>query len=85
MGEGTGAAEAVRPVDASEAAGAGENYTGVIRRGTEAHSIDGDAVVAFCEDRIGRMRSPVTRAIYAGMADRVRRGFFDERGEGDVY
>ena len=41
------------------------------------HVIDGDAVVAFCEERADRMKHPLTAAIYAGMKDRVQRGFFD--------
>lgn len=46
-----------------------------------AHAIDGDKVVAFCDERIARMKNPLTAAIYAGMKDRVKRGFFDNEGE----
>lgn len=42
-----------------------------------AHQIDGDAVAAFCEERAGRMKNPLTAAIYAGLRDRIRRGQFD--------
>lgn len=42
-----------------------------------AHPIDGDAVAAFCEERAGRMKNPLTAAIYAGLRDRIRRGQFD--------
>lgn len=42
-----------------------------------AHVIDGDAVAAFCEERAELMKQPLTAAIYAGLKDRVQRGFFD--------
>ncbi len=72
---------AVRPLDAMKPVLGTPNHTDVIRRATGAHSIDGVKVVAFCEDRIERMRSPLTAAIYAGLADRVLRGFFDQEGD----
>ena len=40
--------------------------------------IDGDAVMKFCRDRAAQMKSPLTAAIYAGLADRVARGYFDQ-------
>lgn len=43
--------------------------------------IDGDAVVAFCKERAERMKNPLTAAIYSGLADRVKRGFFDVEEE----
>lgn len=45
--------------------------------------IDGDAVVAFCRERAAGMKSPLTAAIYAGLADRVARGFFDVKEQRD--
>lgn len=45
------------------------------------HVIDGDAVEAFCKERAERMKNPLTAAIYTGLADRVRRGFFDGEEE----
>lgn len=45
------------------------------------HVIDGDAVVAFCTERAERMKNPLTAAIYSGLADRVKRGFFDVEEE----
>jgi hypothetical protein len=48
-----------------------------------AHQIDGDAVVAFCDERAERMKNPLTAAIYAGMKDRVQRGFFDINEQGE--
>ena len=38
--------------------------------------IDGTAVTEFCRERASRMKSALTAAIYAGLADRVARGAF---------
>lgn len=38
--------------------------------------IDGTAVTEFCRERAARMKSALTAAIYAGLADRVARGAF---------
>ncbi|WP_374978129.1 hypothetical protein ACEYYH_10635 [Microbacterium trichothecenolyticum] len=46
-----------------------------------AKPIDGDAVLAFCAERIERMKNPLTKAIYAGLADRIKRGQFDMNQE----
>jgi hypothetical protein len=65
------------------------NDTGVVRtrlndsrssdRGT-ASLVDGAAVESFCRERAERMKSPMGAAIYAGLADRVKRGFFAPEG-----
>lgn len=53
--------------------------------------IDGDAVIAFCRERCERMKNPLTKAIYAGLANRIQNGQFgvfgtahEEEGETDV-
>ncbi|GAA3948125.1 hypothetical protein [Microbacterium soli] len=47
-----------------------------------ARLIDGDAAEAFCRERAERMKSPMGAAIYAGLADRIKRGFFAPEGSG---
>lgn len=44
--------------------------------------VDAVKLLAFCEERRDRMKSALTAAIYAGLADRVKRGFFAPDGEG---
>ena len=38
--------------------------------------VNGDAIERFCRDRADRMKQPATAAVYAGLADRVKRGAF---------
>lgn len=46
-------------------------------------AVDEGSLLAFCEERQERMKSPLTKAIYAGLADRIKRGFFAPEGDGD--
>ena len=45
--------------------------------------VDAVKLLAFCEERRDRMKSPLTAAIYAGMVDRVKRGFFAPDADGE--
>ena len=45
--------------------------------------VDADKLVKFCNERIEKMHNPLTKAIYAGLRDRVLRGYFSKEHEGD--
>lgn len=38
--------------------------------------VDEKKLIAFCEERTARMKNPLTKAIYAGLVDRIKRGYF---------
>jgi hypothetical protein len=41
--------------------------------------LDKDELLAWLEDRTGMDRKPLVAAIYAGLAERIRRGDFDTK------
>lgn len=45
--------------------------------------VDAEKLVAFCNERIEQMRNPLTKAIYAGLRDRILRGYFSKGYDGD--